>query len=651
MATTTAQQFALDNALVPLENRVEIGKCNLRIDPAKTQKEPTYQVVLDAHDFTFQIENRATKKQEKMYYPRFTKDIIHHFITRDKSISMRNRMFMHTVEEDSILGLMRFVSKDDDYQVYGELLIEVMTNQKTRDSPAYKTYLTFATGAASPKKARKFKKPASPSMKRTFVTVVEEEPKLAKKVKSTGNNYPSSMWLGDGVGLQPEVPDEPKGKSVDTYEGTGLKLGVLDVSKADSSESEYESWGDSGDEANVQGDDEDVLESDDDLEQADDQRTDSENQKTTEEDKESDDVFIHTPKNYVPTDNETNDESNDVNGEEYERISEELYGDVNIRLIYAEPADEEKDDEKMTNVGHVDVEHVNVNQEGASNQVKDDAQATQKTKVPLLSSSISSDYAGKFLNFANILSAKTKVISMLDINVEHEVPRTSSLLTNPISKDVKVLKKVQNSTTVISTIKSKVLNVVKEYLGLILEDALHKVIQRNFADIIKEHSVPAEIVERLIQQYAPQKSIDDIQKIKMEHARNHQVPESSITSSDTNALEEFNQKTTLFDTMTKSKSFNKSPKHKALYHALIELIIEDKDAMDECVAKKLKKRKPDDADKDEGPFAGSDKWLKRQRTRKEIKTSKKTSAIKDSSNRKSPATSSKSSKSGKSAKD
>ncbi|GKF47721.1 hypothetical protein Tco_0137523, partial [Tanacetum coccineum] len=39
---------ALDNALVPLEKRVKIGKCNMRIDPSKTHKEPTYQVVLDA---------------------------------------------------------------------------------------------------------------------------------------------------------------------------------------------------------------------------------------------------------------------------------------------------------------------------------------------------------------------------------------------------------------------------------------------------------------------------------------------------------------------------------------------------------------------------------------------------------------------------
>ncbi|GJY37673.1 hypothetical protein Tco_0424037 [Tanacetum coccineum] len=48
MTTTSAQQVALDNALVPLEKQFEIGKCNMRYDPAKTQKEPTYQVVLDA---------------------------------------------------------------------------------------------------------------------------------------------------------------------------------------------------------------------------------------------------------------------------------------------------------------------------------------------------------------------------------------------------------------------------------------------------------------------------------------------------------------------------------------------------------------------------------------------------------------------------
>ncbi|GJU43825.1 hypothetical protein Tco_1201091 [Tanacetum coccineum] len=40
MNPTTAQQVALDNALVSLVNQVNIGICNMRIDPSKTPKEP-----------------------------------------------------------------------------------------------------------------------------------------------------------------------------------------------------------------------------------------------------------------------------------------------------------------------------------------------------------------------------------------------------------------------------------------------------------------------------------------------------------------------------------------------------------------------------------------------------------------------------------
>ncbi|GJQ96439.1 hypothetical protein Tco_0007578 [Tanacetum coccineum] len=137
----------------------------------------------------------------------------------------------------------------------------------------------------------------------------------------------------------------------------------------------------------------------------------------------------------------------------------------------------------------------------------------------------------------------------------------------------------------------------------------------------------------------------------MEHARKQQVPKETITSSDTTALEEFDQKTTLFLTMTKFNSFKKSPKQRALYHALMESTLEDEDAMDEGVAEKLKKKKPNDADKDEGPSAGLDRGFERQRTSKGTETSKKTSAIKDSSKGKYPCTSSKPTKSGKSAKD
>ncbi|GJS02900.1 hypothetical protein Tco_0319408 [Tanacetum coccineum] len=48
MSSITAQQAKLDLELVPKEKRLEIGQCNGRLNPGKIQREPTFQVILDA---------------------------------------------------------------------------------------------------------------------------------------------------------------------------------------------------------------------------------------------------------------------------------------------------------------------------------------------------------------------------------------------------------------------------------------------------------------------------------------------------------------------------------------------------------------------------------------------------------------------------
>ncbi|GJX87528.1 hypothetical protein Tco_0339542 [Tanacetum coccineum] len=57
------------------------------------------------------------------------------------------------------------------------------------------------------------------------------------------------------------------------------------------------------------------------------------------------------------------------------------------------------------------------------------------TEVPPFSSShfVSSNYTSAFLNLKNRQSTKTEVVSMLDINVQHEVPPTLQLLTIHVS--------------------------------------------------------------------------------------------------------------------------------------------------------------------------------------------------------------------------
>ncbi|GJU50586.1 hypothetical protein Tco_1220141 [Tanacetum coccineum] len=107
-------------------------------------------------ELAYQINNKDSKKQDKMFYPTFIKIIIHHFLKKDKSISMRNKTFMHTARDDSLLGTMRFVSRHEDTQVYGVILPKAMMNQAMLDSVAYKTYYAIALGA-EPSKSKKTK--------------------------------------------------------------------------------------------------------------------------------------------------------------------------------------------------------------------------------------------------------------------------------------------------------------------------------------------------------------------------------------------------------------------------------------------------------------------------------------------------------------
>ncbi|GJV30525.1 hypothetical protein Tco_1386973, partial [Tanacetum coccineum] len=94
----------------------------------------------------------------------------------------------------------------------------------------------------------------------------------------------------------------------------------------------------------------------------------------------------------------------------------------------------DSDDEDETKVADkvevgTDVAMTNVlqrNENPKISQVIEDAYVTlftilQKTKVPVSSSSHSSDLAVKFLNFLDILTTIAEIVSPLDVPVHHEV--------------------------------------------------------------------------------------------------------------------------------------------------------------------------------------------------------------------------------------
>ncbi|GJX61341.1 putative ribonuclease H-like domain-containing protein [Tanacetum coccineum] len=80
-----------------------------------------------------------------MYYPRFTKVIIHHFLIQDKTLSWTNRIRMHTSKDDYLMNTLRFVLAKEATQIYGTILPKCLTSPEMKDSKAYKTYLGYAT--------------------------------------------------------------------------------------------------------------------------------------------------------------------------------------------------------------------------------------------------------------------------------------------------------------------------------------------------------------------------------------------------------------------------------------------------------------------------------------------------------------------------
>nr|GFB78040.1 hypothetical protein [Tanacetum cinerariifolium] len=65
-------------------------------------------------DFVYQVKHKNSKKSNEMYYPRFTKVIIHHFMSNDPSIPRKNKVNWHYVRDDhmfSTIKLLKLVTK------------------------------------------------------------------------------------------------------------------------------------------------------------------------------------------------------------------------------------------------------------------------------------------------------------------------------------------------------------------------------------------------------------------------------------------------------------------------------------------------------------------------------------------------------------
>ncbi|GJZ34803.1 hypothetical protein Tco_0580620 [Tanacetum coccineum] len=136
-------------------------------------------------------------------------------------------------------------------------------------------------------------------------------------------------------------------------------------------------------------------------------------------------------------------EDDEIESDEDKGMDDTTYqfdDDVDARLKEPTQTDKEVVQGEGADAEMIDAQQGNENLETTQEQVVEDAHVTistvtKKTEVPATSSSRSSDLASKFLIFLDIPHTDAEIVSLLDVHVHHEVPRTQAptLLTIPIS--------------------------------------------------------------------------------------------------------------------------------------------------------------------------------------------------------------------------
>ncbi|GJX81197.1 hypothetical protein Tco_0329346 [Tanacetum coccineum] len=594
-------------------------------------------------DFMYQAENReiSSARKEHMPYPRFTKVIINHFISKDNTISMRNMINLHIIRDDSLLGTLKFVSKTQDYQQYGALIPDDMINQDIKDSNAYKTYYNFATGKVPPRNARKYNKVASPPRKLSLIKDAEpvKKAKIVKRPAKKSTTAPTSCFIvrdtpGVSVSKKKAPAKADRSKASGLGDGTDLESRVPNEQQRKTSGID-ERIDDNDDDSKDDNDD-----NNDDVSKGDDDKADSDDDDSNE---------VHDSER---TDSDNDDENpsftlKDNNEEEHDEKYESDDDNENV-------FEEEDDDDLYKDVDTYE-------------QVIEDAHVTliasHKTNDSKQSSSVSSNFANQFLILEKAPPSDHEVASLMNIKMSHEVPSTQ--IPSPLTDPVTV---IPDSSTIASTTVPPTISMISplpqlttpnhtpttastttsipalpDFSSLFSFDQRVSTLETELSQL-KQADLSAQVLEYVKSQLPTM--VDDLLSIRIRYAtqtalqsytqdleKKAQEERNTITESLENvflaksssqpqstykaatSLTEFELKKIQLDKLEKSNSYQAAEDHRNLYDALIKSYQLNKDLFDSYGKAYSLKRSHEDKDRYEDPPAGSDQELKKRQAR------------------------------------
>ncbi|GJW17727.1 hypothetical protein Tco_0025163 [Tanacetum coccineum] len=400
------------------------------------------------------------------------------------------------------------------------------------------------------------KKTGSRSTKSVVIQDTPSAPKLKPatskpKLKGTGGS-------SEGTGRIPGVLDESINVFATSSEGTSTKPGVLDEEKVSTEEKVILEW---GSEQESEYSEEDVSEE----EEIDwiDYEEDNKKKYDTNDDKSID---------LEMTDDEETDD-------EVLQGKEQVNDDKDEEMLNAKVEDSGKGDAEMSDVAKADAEKIE--------EAKHDS---KKAELPPTSSS---------------LSISLEISSLLDIKIQSEVPHIQSPFVLKVRvfviSEPSILTPLQEtpSETLVTTLPPPSVSTIPPthlqqtttpipppsittdaptITTVVLGSDALSVVQLRVTKLEKDVSELKKI-DHSAKALATLNALE-ILKIKKEQAEKQKMPKYTIKSTDKAALKEYDPESALYQTMHENKSFNRNLANHRLYHALMESLIEDENAMD-----------------------------------------------------------------------
>nr|GEX90539.1 hypothetical protein [Tanacetum cinerariifolium] len=526
-------------------------------------------------DFVYQVEHKNQKKSNEMCYPRFTKAIIHHFMSKDPSIPRRNKVKWHYVWNDFMFSMIKLVSRHQNAQQFGAMLPIELMNDEIRNSKAYKEYYAITTGEAAPKpKASARRTRSSSDTSKTPLTAAASlRLKASAKGKQTAKaSKAKSLFVLSEVAMieaqqlklvtkrsmQQTHISQPSGSCAD--EGTGSKPGVPDV-PTDESEEEL-SWNsidDEGDDNKEGGDDEHEFD-----------------EETKEE--ESFDPISQSPKD-SEDDGDDEEDLDLIIGEEErhdeEEEEDELYRDVNINQGRGLQGTLEVEDT------HVTLTLVNPDGQQESSSVSSQFTPTSVAHLPITTPTMTS---------------------------------STIATTTPTSQ----------APTLPTTIPTEIIQHLPSFSSLFRFDDRLRYLEEHFSKVTQTNQFAGAVftIPGIFQHYMDQRMNEAVQvavQLQSDWLCEEAQRENDefLRTVDEN-IKKIIKEQILIEKIEGNKSIQRSDEQRNLYKALVDAYESDKIILDtygETVT--LKKRHDDDEDKDEEPSAGPDRGSKRRKEGKE----------------------------------